>query len=180
MGEGNNSLTDGYAVAYALRERHPEYFELLSKYGMNAGRHLAYYTTGPLLFDTTHPVLHTDAEGNLSRVQYHESYRTPLTVPYDVFPTYMAALDTFYSMVHSPEFQTHITMTAGELLIMNNWRTMHGRAGLAGKQRTIIDGTVTREAFSSAVREEAATVAGVPLGKEVGVPSYGISLLKSA
>ena len=51
-----------------------------------AGRHLGYYTSGPLLFDTAHPVLRLDAEGNLSRVQYHESYRTPVTLPFDVFP----------------------------------------------------------------------------------------------
>ena len=85
-GEGNNSLTDGFAVAYALRDRYPGQFELLSKYGMNAGRHLGYYASGPLLFDTAHPVLRLDAEGRLARVQYHESYRTPVTLPFDVFP----------------------------------------------------------------------------------------------
>ena len=33
-GEGNNSLTDGFAVAYALKERFPKYFDLLSQHGM--------------------------------------------------------------------------------------------------------------------------------------------------
>ena len=73
-------------MAYALRERHPEHFAMLAQYGMNAGRHLGYYTSGPLLFDTAHPVLRLDAEGRLARVQYHESYRTPVTLPFDVFP----------------------------------------------------------------------------------------------
>ena len=177
FGEGNNSLTDGFAVAYALRERHPEQFAMLARYGMNAGRHLGYYASGSLLFDTVHPVLRLDKAGNMYRVQYHESYRTPLTVPYDEFPAYMAALDTFYAMVHSPEFQTHIKMQQGELLIMNNWRTMHGRAGLAGKTRTILGGTVTREAFYSSVRQHAAQQAGVPTAKEVGVPTAGFALV---
>ena len=52
--------------------------------------------------------------------------------------------------------------------------------GLAGKTRTILGGTVTREAFYSAVREEAARVAGVPAGKEVGVPSDGLAQLGHA
>ena len=56
-------------------------------------------------------------------------------------------------MVHSPEFQIHLTLKEGELLMMNNWRTMHGRAGLKGKARTILGGTVTRDAFVSATRE---------------------------
>jgi alpha-ketoglutarate-dependent taurine dioxygenase len=173
-GEGNNSLTDGFAVAAALKERHPEHYEQLTTYGMNAGRHLGYYRSGPLCFDTAHKVLQLDAEGGLARVQYHESYRTPLTLPYDVFPKYMAALDSFYALVHSGEFQTHLTLKKGECLVMNNWRTMHGRAGLAGKSRTIIGGTITREAFYSAVRQTAMQDAGVAPYQEVGVPSPGL------
>lgn len=38
LGEGNNSLTDSFAVAYALKERHPEHFEMLARHGMSAGR----------------------------------------------------------------------------------------------------------------------------------------------
>ena len=91
----------------------------------------------------------------------------------------MAALDAFYSLVHSPEFQTHLTLRQGELLIMNNWRTMHGRAGLKGKTRTIIGGTVTREAFYSAVRQAAMDEAGVGAFEEVGVPTNGLPILGS-
>ena len=32
-------------------------------------------------------------------------------------------------MVHSDEFKCGVRLHAGELLVMNNWRTMHGRAG---------------------------------------------------
>lgn len=124
--------------------------------------------------------------------------------PWQVFPKYMAALDAFYSMVHSPEFQTYLTLREGELLVMNNWRTMHGRAGLAGKTRTILGGTVTREAapppapptrlallkgathivaaqaFYSAVREEAARKAGVAPGDEVGIPTAELAMIGGA
>eukprot|EP00965_Chrysotila_dentata_P025553 849765-Pleurochrysis_carterae.AAC.1 len=77
----------------------------------------------------------------------------------------------FYEMVHSPEFQTHLSVSAGQLLIMNNWRTMHGRAGLKGKARTILGGTVTREAFYSAVRTMEQEELGVPPEVECGVPT---------
>ena len=53
---------------YALKERFPEHFEMLSKYGMDAGRYLGYYDSGPLLFNTSHKVLTTDKNGHLSRV----------------------------------------------------------------------------------------------------------------
>jgi len=55
-------------------------------------------------------------------------------------------------MVHSPEFQVHLTVKTRQFLIMNNWRTMHGRAGLKGKARTILGGTVTKDSFYSATR----------------------------
>lgn len=109
---------------------------------------------------TLHQVLNVDDNGNLNRVQYHESYRTPLTVPHEDFMAYYAALDCWYGMVHSDEFQTHVTLHEGECIFMNNWRTMHGRAGLAGKTRTILGGTVTRENFYSAVRQVRRRVGG--------------------
>ena len=80
-------------------------------------------------------------------------------------------------MVHSPEFQTHLTLKQGECLIMNNWRTMHGRAGLKGKARTILGGTVTREAFYSAVRLMEQERYGLSPQDECGVPTGKYSYL---
>lgn len=113
-------------------------------------------------------------------MQYHESYRTASTLPCEVFPRYMAALDALYALVHSEEFQAHLTLRQGELLLMNNWRTMQGRAGLTGKTRTILGGTVTRAAFYSAVRQAAMAEAGVAAFQEVGVPTSGLLLLGAA
>jgi len=171
FGQGNNSLTDGFAVAYALKDRHPEHWETLTTMGMNAGRRLMYYAANDLMFTTTHPVLWTDAEENLMRVQFHEIYRTPLTLNFDDFPRFWEALRCFYSMVHSPEFQTHLTLQSGQLLLMNNWRTMHGRAGLKGKARTILGGTVTRESFYSRMRLAQQDKLGVDSRLECGAPT---------
>lgn len=54
---------------------------------------------------------------------------------------------------------------------MNNWRTMHGRAGLKGKARTILGGTVTREAFYSAVRQMEQQRFDISPQDECGVPT---------
>ena len=170
MGEGNNSLTDGFAAAYALKDRHPEEYKLLTTLGMNAGRRLEYYNANDLHFNTQHKVLHEDADGNLMRVQYHEIYRTPSTLSFEDFPKYFNALKTFYNIVHSPEFQVGIKLQAGQCLMMNNWRTMHGRAGLAGKKRTILGGTVTREAFYSQVRRLRQEELNINPDLECGLP----------
>jgi hypothetical protein len=153
MGEGNNSLTDGAAVAYALKERYPQHYKALTELGYHAGRRLQYYKAGEFDFLGEFKVLTEDADGNVKRVRFHEIYRTPSQHSYDDFPRFAAAITQFYKMVHSPEFQIHLTLKEGELLMMNNWRTMHGRAGLKGKARTILGGTVTRDAFVSSTRE---------------------------
>jgi hypothetical protein len=151
-GEGTNSLTDGFAVAEKMRKEFPEYFDLLSKHGMTAGRALKYYSAGDLNFTQSSPIISTDADGNLIRVQYHEIYRAPSTLSFDDFPKWFAAYNKFYELVHNQEFKRTIKLKAGQLLIMNNWRVMHGRAGLKGKARTILGGTVNRDAFYSAAR----------------------------
>merc|ERR1719453_1297609 len=92
FGEGNNSVTDGFAVADKMRREYPEYYEL----------------------------------------------------------------------VHSEEFKRHAKVAKGQLLICNNWRTMHGRAGLKGKARIILGGTVTRDAVYSAGRLAISRAYGVP------------------
>jgi len=152
FGQGMNTITDGFAVATKLRREYPEYYKVLSKYGMNAGRELTYYRAGDITFTTNSPVLHTDEHGDLSRVQYHEIYRAPLTLSYEKFEQWYAAFGKFYELVHSPEFMRPVTLAKGQLIIFNNWRTMHGRAGLKGKARTILGGTVTRDGIHSAAR----------------------------
>lgn len=171
FGQGNNSLTDGFAVAYALKDRYPEHWETLTTMGMNAGRRLMYYAANDLMFTTSHPVLWSDADENLMRVQFHEIYRTPLTLDFDEFPKFWEALRCFYGLVHSPEFQTHLTLQAGQLLLMNNWRTMHGRAGLKGKARTILGGTVTRESFYSRMRLAQQEKHAIDTRLECGLPT---------
>lgn len=175
-GEGNNSIVDGFAVAYALQEREPEKFALLSKYGVDMGRRNVFYTRGDLYQNMQTPVLKTDADGNLMRITYHEIYRSPSTLPFEVFPKYWSALDTFYKMAHSEEFVKNVRLRKGEMLIMNNWRTMHGRAGLAGKERCIYGGTVTREAVYSQVRWLRQRQMSIPSNVEPALPLSHFSI----
>ena len=168
-GEGNNSITDGFAVARALHARSPEHFAALAEHGMDAGRHLDYYRGGDMSFRTASKVLQLDADGELHRVCYHDIFRAPLTVPYADFERYFAALRAFYELVHSGEFQMSFTLRAGQAIVFNNWRMMHGRAGLAGKARVILGGTVTRDAFYSTARMLLKEKYGLSAREEVGL-----------
>lgn len=63
-----------------------------------------------------------------------------------VDPQWYAAFSKFVSMLHSDEYQRTVEMEAGNILLMNNWRTLHGRAGgRASPNRHLVGGTITRE-----------------------------------
>ena len=159
-GTGTNTFTDGFAVARQLEREDPEGYALLAKHGYDAERDFVAsrvdspqaYNRG-LIVSTQQPMLQLDDEGRLRRIQYNEVFRTPLTLPFDVFPRWYAAFDRFVELVHSPEFERAVPMHAGRFFLMNNWRVLHGRAGgLASSDRVLVGGTITREAIYSQAR----------------------------
>ena len=157
LGKGANTLTDGFAAAERLRQEDPAAFELLSKYGYDAERDFiasrvdsGQVHNKSLLVARKHPIFTLDDNGDLVRIIYNEVFRTPLTLPFDVFGPWYAAFNKFVTLIHSEEFETTVEMSAGRFLIMHNWRILHGRAGnRATSTRTVVGGTVTREGFFS-------------------------------
>ncbi|CAJ1427768.1 unnamed protein product [Effrenium voratum] len=156
-GSGYNTLVDGYAVAEALRERDPNAFRLLSTYGNCQERDFVRSRvdsvqegTQTMLINTKQPIINTDDKGNVIRVQFNEVFRTPTTIPFDDFEDWYRAYYLWNDMIHSPEFEVEVSLGQGQMLILDNWRVLHGRAGgRSSSDRVIMGGTVVREAFMS-------------------------------
>lgn len=157
QGTGYNTLVDGYAVAEALRERNPAAFQLLATYGNCQERDFvksrvdsAQSGTQSMLLATRSPIIQTDKHGNIIRVQYNEVFRTPSTVPYEKFEEWYDAYLLWNEMIHGTEFEVELPISQGQMLILDNWRVLHGRAcGKSSPNRVIMGGTVVREAFHS-------------------------------
>ena len=159
-GTGTNTFTDGFAVARQLQREDPEGYCLLSQYGYDAERDFVAsrvdspqaYNRG-LIVSTQQPLLQLDDHGALKRIQYNEVFRTPLTLPFDVFPAWYRAFARFVELVHSEEYERKVPMRKGRFFLMNNWRVLHGRAGgVASSDRMLVGGTITREAIYSQAR----------------------------
>ena len=174
-GSGHNTLVDGYAVAEALREEDPAAFELLTTYGNEQERDLVasrsdthgsdgYQThQQSLLISHRQPVIQLDDTGAVVRLQYNEVFRMPATVPFDTFPAWFAAYSKFAAMLHSQEFEREIAMKKGTMMMVQNWRVFHGRAGAQSGDRKLVGGTVTREALYSRGRQLLELTSGVKL-----------------
>lgn len=156
-GTGYNTLVDGYTVAQALRSRDPAAFDLLATYGNCQERDFVRSRvdstqegTQPMLLATNHPIIQTDGQGNLVRVQFNEVFRTPSTVPFEKFEDWHRAYLLWNEMIHGPEFEVEAPISQGQMLILDNWRVLHGRSGgKSSPNRVIMGGTVVREGFHS-------------------------------
>jgi len=154
-GYGANTLTDGYSVANYIKETDPKGYDLLSTYGYDGERDFAASRVDStqdiakgLLIPRRHAIFVNDDDGNISRIQYNEVFRMPLTLPFDVFEDWFAAFSKFVKLIH--EFEVTVPMEEGSILLMNNWRVLHGRAGKrASPDRHVVGGTIVREAMYS-------------------------------
>lgn len=106
--------------------------------------------TQGMLIPTRHPILQLDSDGRHFRTQYNEVFRTPSTIPYGEFDKWYEAYRLWNDMIHGPEFEVNVRIEEGQILVLNNWRVLHGRAaGKSSSNRVIMGGTVVREAFMS-------------------------------
>jgi gamma-butyrobetaine dioxygenase len=121
---GLSTLVDGFAAARALETRDPEAFSLLSRTPVR----FRYQDESTELVASAVPI-ERDAEGGL--VAIHFSPRldfVPLQPPAEL-DAYYRARRAFDHLLRSPEFEIRFLLSAGELLMMDNRRLLHGRTG---------------------------------------------------
>ena len=177
-GWGCNTFVDSFAAAEDLRSEDPQAFRLLSTYGNDQERDLLASRqdakqghTASLCLTSAAPIIQLDSQGGVKRIQYNEVFRTPLSVPFEHFKAWYAAYRKFGRMLESEAYEREMLMGTGDIMILNNWRVLHGRAGARdgtdiGKishDRCLVGGTVTRENAFSRVRALLKEVEGTQL-----------------
>lgn len=120
---GESILVDGFAVAKALRQDQPADYETL--------------TTTPIRFRYQDretdvawksPMIRLDADGCLFEIRYSTALLAPLDIdPYMVKPFYQA-YHNFTALLRDPKFELRFKLKAGDLMVFDNRRVLHGRA----------------------------------------------------
>lgn len=121
---GLSTLVDGFAAARALGTRDPDAFALLSRTPVR----FRYQDEVTELVASALPI-ELDVHGGL--VAIHFSPRldfVPLRPPGEL-DAYYRARRAFDHLLRSPEFEIRFLLAAGELLMMDNRRLLHGRTG---------------------------------------------------
>ena len=122
---GLSTLVDGFAAAQALEARDPDAFALLSRTPVR----FRYQDEATELVASAVPI-ELDANGGVvaATLQPAPRFRTATAAR----PTrcyYYRARRAFDHLLRSPEFEIRFLLAAGELLMMDNRRLLHGRTG---------------------------------------------------
>lgn len=119
---GASLLADGIAVAELLQRTEPETFERLS-----CTRVAFRFQDPDSEFNTRHPIIECDPAGRPNYVNWSNSTLAPLDVSFEEMPRMRAAIRRFVALVESPRFLIERKLEAGEMLVFDNRRMLHGR-----------------------------------------------------
>lgn len=143
---GDNTLVDGYQAAAVLRQRDPEAFDCLTR----VAPRFVYHDQHAHL-ESEGPLIELDAHGRLHRVRFSNRTERVAALPVAELTRYYHARQAFYRLITSAELTVHLKLDPGQMLIMDNYRLLHGRRAyqLAGGVRHLRQGYVDRDATAS-------------------------------
>jgi gamma-butyrobetaine dioxygenase len=121
---GLTALSDGFYAAEKLREDVPEAFELLTTHEVSF-----HYESDTAILDNRDKVISLNSDGSVRKIRLNNRSIAPLQLPFDIVESYYEALATFRSILEGEESQYRFLMQPGDLLLLDNERVLHGRAG---------------------------------------------------
>ncbi|KJE00320.1 trimethyllysine dioxygenase [Cryptococcus gattii NT-10] len=131
---GKTLLVDGFHAASRLSASDPASYSVLSRLSIPAH---ASGTTGTLLRpQISFPVLRHDECGRLAQVRWNNEDRGIIGHGWsaaEVRQWYQAA-QRFESLIKSKEVEYWVQLNPGTMLIIDNWRVMHGRSEFTGSR----------------------------------------------
>lgn len=123
--EGGLSLfLDGAAVAEALRDEDPEAFRLLAD-----NKIPFFYRHDNWDYRAHQRVIETDPEGRVTGVTISQHLQDTMDLPQDLLDTYYPAFIKFLKMMQEDRFLLRFRSEAGNCVIFDNHRIVHGREG---------------------------------------------------
>jgi gamma-butyrobetaine dioxygenase len=121
---GLSTLVDAFAVAEALKSRNPQAFAVLSRTAVR----FRYMDPGTELVASAAPI-DLDVVGKVRAVHFSPRLDFVPLLPPAELSTYYRARRAFDHLLRAPEFEIRFLLGAGDLVMMDNCRLLHGRTG---------------------------------------------------
>ncbi len=147
-GEGGATLlVDGFAAAERLAAREPGCFELL------VGTDVPFrFADASVDLRAAAPLIALDSRGDVVAVRVNSRSMEPPDLPHGEIDRFYDAYREFVAELASPAASVELTLAPGELLAVDNRRTLHGRRAYgAGGRRWLQGCYIDVDAVRSAV-----------------------------
>lgn len=174
---GDTILVDGFKAAEDLRAEDPTAFSLLAWLPLGFR-----FTDAEADLSARVPVISTDFEGTVTAVHFNNRSVAPVDLPEELIEPWYGAYRKFAALLRRPELELTLRLAPGDLMVMNNIRTMHGRTAFdvnAGRRHlqgcyVDLDGVESRLRVLSRDRGRAQAIAEIEtMFARRGAESYG-------
>lgn len=119
---GESVFADGLKVLEDMREEAPDYFELLATVAIPFHFH---DRTHDILHH--HPVINLDHQGNIVELKYNAHLASVFDLPEAIMQDYYLAYRDLMARLREPKYRMHYRLNAGEMVVFDNRRVLHGR-----------------------------------------------------
>jgi gamma-butyrobetaine dioxygenase len=121
---GLSTLVDGFAVAQALRAREPEAFRILSSTPVRFK-----YIDVDTELTASAPPIELDVTGELKAIHFSPRLDFVPLLPPAQLEAYYRARVQLDQRLRAPDFEIRFLLQAGDLVMFDNCRLLHGRTG---------------------------------------------------
>ncbi len=150
-GGGETLLVDGFHVANSLRHQYPQTYKFLSSFPLEAeyvhvggGNAEHFLCVSPSL-------IHDEVSGEIQQFRYNVYDRSLHRMTIDEQREFYGHYRKLAAEVRKEDNTAKVSLSPGQVLLLDNWRTLHGRTSFCGS-RTITGCYVGRAEFMSRAR----------------------------
>lgn len=160
---GTSSIVDGVAAAEAVAAADPDGFRMLAEVSVPYvhRRENAVDRGDSVHLCAEAPVVALDAAGRICGIRFHERSMATIRLEAGDAERFYRALSLFARLVRGDEFAYRRRLAAGEAIVYDNQRVLHGRSAITGasSRRHLRLCTVDRDQVHSRLRRLRATYA---------------------
>lgn len=145
---GDNQICDGFAAADLIRRDHPEAFDLLARCPVR----FRFLETGSADLEAFVPLIELNSRGDIMVIRYNCRSAQPFEMGSDQLVDYYDAYRLLGEALHNPAAIIEFRLEAGQLMILDNQRILHGRSGYNHGKRHLQGCYADKDSLRSRIR----------------------------
>ena len=126
---GFSTLVDGFKVASFMRENYKDYFDILTSVKVRFR-----FVDKDIILENWGELLEIDEENNLKQVRYNTKIEYVPHINKDELDLFYKARNKMGELCCSKDYEIKFKLMKGDLLMMDNYRTLHGRTSYNPKE----------------------------------------------